>query len=749
MIAAATQLIVNWNMLRARVNVALSLLLALGCGGGPSKHDGEGDGQGGADSKGSAGEGPGPIFYTGGGGEDGFGGSGSASERNIVSLRIEPETAVLDVGLGSSVQQTFTAHAVFSDAPEREVDITGQAVFYVPDNYLVASFPEDGSNTLTTRLPTSDSEPAQRGGSLTVRAQAASADGSIATATAPVLVRLSGQRLPEDPYGPFNDPPLPEASASHFGGQPVAGRAPELVYPNDGVLLPPNLGRLEVHFTPGAPENTLFELRFQSEVTDLVYYTRCYASPSDFEPGSCAYVVGGEDLELLAGSNQGRGPVTLSVRGSDESGSFGESASFSIEFSEKRIDGAVYYWTTSGGSIMRFDFGSASAVPQKFVGASDVPGSGSAVCVGCHALSRQGDKVIFGMGNPPAARLVYVNDMSRPMSDSAFFSYAGPTGDPNAMLNGSFDPVGDQFVAVAPVGTGVAAEPRLYFHDGDSGVRTGQLDLPVIPNNPDWSPTGDKIAFSVLGGAQKWRVLFLGGGISYIQRNGDSWDAEQPVALVPPDSGKNRFNPAFFPDGELLLYSEVDQASYTAEDANACGAGSADGDGRYCNGYSDPGAKTWAVAAQPGATPVFLAKAAAPGVGDLLQAAPAQTTVAMTDLMDTFPKASPFQSDHRGAKLGWFTVGSQRRAGLRKKFPNEPFVAGEPKTQALLWMFAVDTDRVKAGEDGSYPGFFLPFQDLKTSNHMAQWTERIVSDDPPPPAPTPPPPAPPPTPRLR
>jgi hypothetical protein len=59
-------------------------------------------------------------------------------------------------------------------------------------------------------------------------------------------------------------------------------------------------------------------------------------------------------------------------------------------------------------------------------------------------------------------------------------------------------------------------------------------------------------------------------------------------------------------------------------------------------------------------------------------------------------------------------------------------------------MFALDADRVKTGEDGSYPGFFLPFQDLKTSNHMAQWTERIVSDDPPPAAPpTPPPPSPP------
>jgi hypothetical protein len=116
--------------------------------------------------------------------------------------------------------------------------------------------------------------------------------------------------------------------------------------------------------------------------------------------------------------------------------------------------------------------------------------------------------------------------------------------------------------------------------------------------------------------------------------------------------------------------------------------------------------------------------------------------------MDTFPKPSPFQITHRGTTLGWFAVGSQRRAGLRKYFPNGSVVS-DPASQALLWMFALDTARVKAGEDGSYPGFFLPFQDLQTSNHMAQWTERIVSDNPPPPPPTPPPPAPPPPPVVR
>jgi len=41
------------------------------------------------------------------------------------------------------------------------------------------------------------------------------------------------------------------------------------------VLLPPNLGQLEVHFQPGAVENTLFQVQFESETSVVTYYTRC------------------------------------------------------------------------------------------------------------------------------------------------------------------------------------------------------------------------------------------------------------------------------------------------------------------------------------------------------------------------------------------------------------------------------------------------------------------------------------------
>jgi hypothetical protein len=89
-------------------------------------------------------------------------------------------------------------------------------------------------------------------------------------------------------------------------------------------------------------------------------------------------------------------------------------------------------------------------------------------------------------------------------------------------------------------------------------------------------------------------------------------------------------------------------------------------------------------------------------------------------------------------KLFWFTVASLRQPGLRRK--------DWQGAQQQLWMFAVDPAKVLAGQDGSYKSFFLPFQDAKTSNHIAQWTQQIASTNPPPPPPAPPPPAPPPAP---
>ncbi len=740
---------------------------AWACGSDPGGSRGSGGSDGG--EAGAGGSVDGPILHgsAGTGFEFPTGGSGGSGgelpqEQNLIALRIEPADAALSVGLGETASLEYRAYGRLASAPDTEIELTERTVFYVPDNHLVARFPADGQGTLTTRLPESGSDPAARGGLLTVRAQAANSDGTVSTATTTLTVKLDGQLTPA-PDSNEASPALPAVPAAEFSGTVLGERAPLLVYPNDGVLLPPNLGRLEVHFRRGAPENSLFELHFSSESSDLRYYTRCYSDPDEFvnppsgAPGandSCALAITGAAFDSLASSNQGAGPVSLTVRASDEAGQLGVSETLTLEFAAERVAGAVYYWTaTSPASIVRFDFGSGQSEPETFVAPADVPGNDGS-CVGCHTLSRQGDKIAFSLGNSSDGELMFVNDMSRSQSDAEFYAYNGaqldqelPAADrQNRVLNTSFDPTGSELVAVAPVNDS-ELETKLFFHDGDTGQRTGSLTLPVVASHPDWSPDGNAIAFTAIdtGGLGKnaTTIEFLGGGISLIRKQEGDWDPT-PISLIPAVAGKNRYNPSFLPGSAALLFSETDQAAYGGSHASACNAGSV-GSGDYCDGYSDPAAKTWAILAQAGATPVLLAKAAASGVADALYPPP-QDDTDETSLMDTFPKPTPFVTSHRGKQLGWFTVSSQRRAGLRKAFPNDSAV-GDEDTQALLWMFALEPERIPAGEDPSYAGFFLPFQDLSTSNHMAQWTERIVSDDPPPPAPAPPPPpAPPPAP---
>jgi hypothetical protein len=39
-------------------------------------------------------------------------------------------------------------------------------------------------------------------------------------------------------------------------------------------------------------------------------------------------------------------------------------------------------------------------------------------------------------------------------------------------------------------------------------------------------------------------------------------------------------------------------------------------------------------------------------------------------------------------------------------------------------MVAISPKRL-AGKDGGYPAFWLPFQDMTTGNHIAQWTQAV------------------------
>jgi len=172
-----------------------------------------------------------------------------------------------------------------------------------------------------------------------------------------------------------------------------------------------------------------------------------------------------------------------------------------------------------------------------------------------------------------------------------------------------------------------------------------------------------------------------------------------PVELVARTAGTNHYYPAFSPDGAFLVY-----------DQSICSSG-----GIECNADSDPSARLYALRPAAGAQPVELLRANAPG----------RTDGGATDLTSSFPKWSPFvfqRTAENGSRLEWITFSSTRNYGLR----NPPPGGTEEPTGTLIWMAGVDPDKVSQGADPSYPAFALPFQDIDTSNHIAQWTTRVV-----------------------
>ncbi len=487
-------------------------------------------------------------------------------------------------------------------------------------------------------------------------------------------------------------PSLPADPAQPFNGTPDAGRAPDVVYPNDGVVLPPNLRLLEFHFLPGA-SNTLFEIAFSNALTDVKVYTRCVVPLN----GGCIYTPDSTVWTWIAQTNRGGDDVTVTARGTDDAGTgVGASSAITLAFSYENLKGGIYYWKASGGTtgdsaIMRFDFGNVTQqTAERFVG----PEQASGKCVGCHALSRDGTKMVAAAGgwDVEDSLVVDVGTSTR-------------TATPAKAAFMSWDPDGSAYVGVfAYSGT---PTHNLMLFDGTTGAQTGTIDVGATAaqstSHPDWSPDGSRIVYVRAGQASEEGVnnqRFYGGSIHTVTKQGQAFGA--PAEIVPALAGHNRYYPSFAPDSNLLAFNESTCSAAAPPDST-------------CNADSDPTATIYVVKPDPGSTPVALARANAPGKQD-----------ATTSLTNSWPKWAPFEfkrSQTGDSRVVWMTFSSTRKYGLRTPPPG---TSAEAVSGSLIWMVAIDPDRALAGQDPSAAAFALPFQDLSSSNHIAQWTTEVI-----------------------
>jgi len=531
------------------------------------------------------------------------GGPGAATGE----LRIEPATA--EVSVVDGIPANLDYRAFLMDEDGREIEVTDETTFTL-------SHGDFGSFAGAHFTSATD-----RGGHTKVIGMARGKAGQ-----ADLTIRL--ERVILGPGATEGDPDL-------FDGADDPSRAPELVYPPDGIIVPANLNQLEVHYMPSS--NSVFELQLQGSALDVKVYFTCETLGA-----GCTYSPSEEVWTLLAEGERGH-DVTYQLRGVDRSspGSVGASAEQTLTFAEEDITGGLYYWNAGAGSVMRYDFGRRDQVAETYLSA---PEAGASTCVGCHVLSRDGTRISVGLDIPSPSPYKVYDTGSRDL----LYQQGG-------MFGG-----GANFFAFSPDNEQIMTSNGVDIVLRNAADGTALIE-PLVERGamPDWSPDGMRMVYAKPGA----EVPCFGGlcgapgvdsaSLETMVFDGSTW--MPGVTLVPGGSGENNYYPTWSPNGEWVLFNRSPSGQ---------------------NSTDAPDAELWVVH-RDGGTPFRLDRAtSAHG--------------------DSWPKWDPTTYMHRGRQLMWMTFSSRRPYGLRLEagaraqlwmtaFDPGAAAAGEPSDYPAFW----------------------------------------------------------------
>lgn len=291
------------------------------------------------------------------------------------------------------------------------------------------------------------------------------------------------------------------------------------------------------------------------------------------------------------------------------------------------------------------------------------PQAGQTGCVGCHAVSRDGSVVAYRQAG---GNLNYGNSL-----DVSTLTKHLP--DNSQQWN---------FAAVHPGNTDMftTTENGLYRTDLATQVVTPVFTTTRM-SHPDVSADGTLIAATqVTGGSEVWASA---GRIVLFDYDTTTKTVGPLRPLVEPSGTTYPYYPSFSPDNTWVLYNQASGGS----------------------SYDNPNAEMWVTKADGSGTPIRLIEAEVAGT------------------YNSWPKWTPFITMEptgvaTSEKVIWFTVASRRAFGVRSSFPGQ---------KPQLWLAPFYPDRAAMGMPSSGPAIRLPFQALADGNHIAQWTEQIIT----------------------
>jgi hypothetical protein len=473
---------------------------------------------------------------------------------------------------------------------------------------------------------------------------------------------------PDFPSTPIVDTGTP-ADVPGLFGDPMTGApngGPCLVEPEVGTLYPNNWLRPRFTWIATGTEN-VFELRLTAanQINPLIVYTN-----------ATSWTMPGTIWDALAAHTVDQ-PITVSVRGATyssgalvsgpEHGTAGD-----IAIAPVPAPGAIVYWTTSAGTVLR-GFRVGDETVKDIIHPADVAGS---ACVGCHSSTPDG--VFVGFSSSPAAG----------------------NGDPATLGMQSVD--------------GMHTAPPFITASAQTLMARQQQELPTY-SKLHWQP-GDHVALTMFNSGIMWTDLEAtstaqGAGWDMLPRgdaNGAAYASfahtadtvlyvsaptvssgvtvtQGDIATVPfnnrlggtatkvlgaDTSAYNEYYPTFSPDDKYVAYNRVAQNQ---------------------SSYNNSQAEVFAILAT-GGTPIRL----------FANDPPACSGRVSPGVTNSWPKWSPEATDSGGKRYYWLTFSSTRSAG------NNPQLYVTP---------LVDT----AGLVTTYPALYLWNQPAGENNHTPAW----------------------------
>lgn len=421
----------------------------------------------------------------------------------------------------------------------------------------------------------------------------------------------------------------PADAPERFGGTDDPALAPEIVYPADGVVVPPNMREIELHYRDRGA--TIFELAFALPGVDLRVYFGC----PERAGGGCIYPFDERVWNRLAELARGRGPIRFTLRGTDGT-SVGTAAEQTIGFAEEDITGGLYYWNAGRGQIMRYEWGRRGGAAEVFL---DRGRTGALMCVGCHNVSRDGRRIAVGLDLPGSILQTY-----EVATRARVFSRGGAAFPPSPQQPTFFSFSPDANLIVGGAGRG------LDIHHASSG----DIAFPAIAADatmPDWSPDGNHIVYVETATPPPFNTASVSSGsIHTVRLEGTTW---VPGPVLVARAGENNFYPSYSPDGRWVVFNR------SPSNTNSMGD---DPEGMIAR-VSD--AQLWVVPGDGSGPPVRLAR--------------------MEGFADSWPKWDPSAYVDRGRALFWLSFASRRAYGLR--------LAQDQRSQLWMAAFSPDDAR--------------------------------------------------------